>query len=124
MLTLPPAVRIFVAVDATDMRKQFDGLIALVRDGMKEDPFAGHVYAFANRRRDRIKLLYFDRSGFWVSAKRLEQGTFAWPSAAAGAGPVEWRAADLALLLSGVDPTRVARRKWWVREGAAADSKK
>lgn len=124
MLTLPPAVRIFVAVEATDMRKQFDGLIALVRDGMKEDPFAGHVFAFANRRRDRIKLLYFDRSGFWVSAKRLEQGTFAWPSAASGAGPVEWRAADLALLLSGVDPTRVARRKWWVREAATPDPKK
>jgi transposase len=124
VLTLPPAVRIFVAVEATDMRKQFDGLVALVRDGMREDPYAGHLYAFANRRRDRIKLLYFDRSGFWLCAKRLESGTFAWPTAAAAGRPVEWRAADLALLLSGVDPARVTRRKWWAREPAAETSAK
>ncbi len=116
MLTLSPATRIFAALGATDMRKQFDGLVALARDVMKEDPFSGHVFAFCNRRRDRIKLLIFDRSGFWLCAKRLEGGTFAWPETTKGTARVEWSSADLSLLLSGVDPVRVVRRRWWSRD--------
>lgn len=123
MLTLSPATRVFVALDATDMRKQFDGLVALARDVLKADPYSGHVFAFCNRRRDRLKLLVFDRSGFWVHAKRLEGGTFAWPTAKDGAARLEWRADELALLLSGVDPAQAVRRKWWSRESADPDKK-
>lgn len=119
MLTLSAATRIYVAVGATDMRKQFDGLIALARDVLQADPYSGHVFAFCNRRRDRLKLLVFERSGFWLSAKRLEGGTFAWPMPPDGARRMEWRTDDLALLLSGVDPVRVVRRKWWSREAPA-----
>jgi transposase len=120
MLTLPPSTRIYVAVGRTDMRKQFDGLIALARDVLKQDPFSGHLFAFCNRRRDRLKLLFFDRSGFWLLAKRLEQGTFAWPGERDDAKSITWTAADLGLLLSGVDPSKVRRRRWWDREIAAA----
>lgn len=116
MLTFGPATRIYAAVAPTDMRKQFDGLVAAARDVLQSDPFSGHVFAFCNRRRDRIKLLVFDRSGFWLCAKRLERGTFAWPAAPDGVARVEWRTADLALLLSGVDPVRAPRRKWWTRD--------
>jgi transposase len=121
MLTLPPSTRIFVAVGPTDMRKQFDGLIAAARDVLKADPLSGHVFAFGNRRRDRLKLLFFDRTGFWLCAKRLEGGTFAWPSAKDGAVRIEWRADDLALLLSGIDPAKAVRRKWWSHEAARSD---
>jgi transposase len=100
------------------MRKQFDGLIALVRSVLSEDPLSGHLFAFCNRRRDRIKLLFFDRNGFWVLAKRLERGTFAWPSDESGR--ITWSAADLSLLLSGVDPATVRRRRWWTHDAIAA----
>lgn len=120
MLTLPPSTRIYVATGPTDMRKQFDGLIALARDVMKQDPFSGHLFAFCNRRRDRLKLLFFDRSGFWLCAKRLEAGTFAWPTVKDGTAALTWTSADLALLLSGVDPSTVRRRRWWRREISAA----
>jgi transposase len=123
VLTFGPATRIYAAVGPTDMRKQFDGLVAAARDVLKADPFSGHVFAFCNRRRDRIKLLVFDRSGFWLLAKRLEGGTFAWPSSKEGAAKVEWRPSDLALLLSGVDPAKAARRRWWTREVAAVVEK-
>jgi len=92
VLTLPPATRIYVALGPTDMRKQFDGLIAAARDVLKADPMSGHVFAFCNRRRDRLKLLFFDRTGFWLCAKRLEGGTFAWPTTKDGAARSEWRA--------------------------------
>lgn len=113
MLTLPPSVRVFVAIGATDMRKQFDGLIALARDVVRQDPLSGHIFGFCNRRRDRIKLLFFDRSGFWLCAKRLEKGTFSWPTPAAGANSVELSSPELALLLSGIDLSHTKRRHWW-----------
>ena len=113
MLTLPPSVRVFVAIGATDMRKQFDGLIALARDVVRQDPLSGHIFGFCNRRRDRVKLLFFDRSGFWLCAKRLEKGTFAWPTPAAGASSVELSSPELTLLLSGIDLAQTKRRHWW-----------
>lgn len=82
MLSFPPSVRIRLAAGATDMRKQFDGLAAVAAQVLKEDVLSGHVFVFCNRRRDRIKLLFWDRSGFWLFAKRLEEGTFAWPQSA------------------------------------------
>jgi transposase len=114
VLTLSPAVRIYVATGTTDLRRSIDGLAALVRDRFDLDPLSGHLFLFRNRRGDRLKILVWDRSGFWVLYKRLEEGTFAWPAEADGA-PVEMRSADLLLLLSGVDLTHTRRRRWYER---------
>ena len=107
MLSLPPAVRIFVARGATDMRKSFDTLAALVREVLREDPLSGHVFVFLNRRRDRVKLLYWDRVGFVLISKRLEQGTFRAPERS------EVGARELALLLEGLDETTLRTRRWY-----------
>ena len=79
MLTVPPSVRVFVAVGATDMRLGMDGLDALARSRLGLDPLSGHLILFRNRRGDRLKILLWDRSGYWVLYKRLEKGTFSWP---------------------------------------------
>jgi transposase len=84
-----------------------------VREQLTLDPLSGHLFLFRNRRGDRLKVLAWDRSGFWVLYKRLERGTFAWPIAETGS--VEMRSTDLALLLAGVDITRTRRRRWYER---------
>jgi transposase len=112
MLTLSPAVRIYLATGATDLRRSIDGLAALVRERLVLDPLSGHLFLFRNRRGDRLKILAWDRSGFWILYKRLEQGTFAWPTEARP-GPVEMRSSDLALLLAGVDVAQTRRRRWY-----------
>jgi transposase len=94
MLTLSPAVRIYLATGATDLRRSIDGLSALVRARFDLDPLSGHLFLFRNRRGDRVKILLWDQSGFWVLYKRLEQGTFAWPLDDSGA-PVEMQHRDL-----------------------------
>jgi transposase len=113
VLTLSPAVRIYLATGATDLRRSIDGLSALVRERLPLDPLSGDLFLFRNRRGDRLKILAWDRSGFWVLYKRLEQGTFAWPADATG--PVEMGSADLALLLAGVDLAHTRRRRWYER---------
>jgi transposase len=114
MLTLSPAVRIYMATGATDLRRSIDGLSGLVRERLALDPLSGHLFLFRNRRGDRLKVLAWDRSGFWVLYKRLERGTFAWPRED-GSGTVEMRSADLALLLAGVDIAHTRRRRWYER---------
>lgn len=114
MLTLSPAVRIYLATGATDLRRSIDGLAALVRERFTLDPLSGHLFLFRNRRGDRVKILAWDRSGFWILYKRLEQGTFAWP-ADDDSSPVEMRSTDLALLLAGIDIARTRRRRWYER---------
>lgn len=114
MLTLSPAVRIYVATGATDLRRSIDGLSGLVRERFDRDPLSGHLFLFRNRRGDRLKILVWDHSGFWVLYKRLEQGTFAWPVDATDA-PVEMHHRDLLLLLSGVDVAGTRRRRWYER---------
>jgi transposase len=114
VLTLPPSVRVFVAAGATDMRLGMDGLSALARSRLGLDPLSGHLILYRNRRGDRLKILVWDRSGFWVLYKRLEQGTFAWPGPEE-TEPVEMRGADLMLLLSGVDVGATRRRRWYER---------
>ena len=110
LTTLPPSVKIDVALEATDLRRSVDGLSLLVRESLRLEPFSGHLFLFRNRRADRLKILVWDRSGFWVLYKRLERGTFAWPLGE-GVGPLEMKAVDLMLLLSGVE--RGARRRRW-----------
>lgn len=120
MINLPPSVRIFLAPGATDMRKQFDGLAAIAQEVIKEDPLSGHLFVFCNRRRDRVKILVFDSTGFWLLAKRLERGTFAWPAVGAalsqGAEKLEMTSAELAAMLGGFDIARAPRRRWWQYE--------
>jgi transposase len=104
------AVRVYLAPGVTDMRKSFNGLYTLVRNILKADPVSGHLFGFCNRRRDRIKILYWDGSGLWVCAKRLEKGTFRWP--APGVESMEMTQAELNLLLAGIDLQDCRRRRW------------
>ena len=114
MLTLSPAVRIYVATGATDLRRSIDGLAVLVRERFDLDPLSGHLFLFRNRRGDRLKILAWDQGGFWVLYKRLERGTFAWPDEADDT-PVVLRSSDLLLLLAGVDLAHTRRRRWYDR---------
>jgi transposase len=79
-----PATRVYLAAGATDMRKGFEGLYALVRDRLQLEPLSGHVFLFSNAQRNRLKLIFWDGSGLWVCAKRLERGRFRWPAAESG----------------------------------------
>jgi transposase len=108
MFGLSAAVRVYLATKPADMRKSFDGLAALASGGMALDPLSGHLFVFINKRRDRIKILYWDRDGLAVWAKRLERGTFRLP--AVGADRVEMTTAELAALLAGIDLNSARRR--------------
>jgi transposase len=119
MLALGAATRIFLAAGATDMRKGFDGLFALVQQHLSMDPLSGHLFLFCNRPRTRLKALYWDGSGLWVCAKRLERGRFCWPQEkerGAGPGRVSLSAEELTLLLGGIDLEGTRKRRWWRRE--------
>ncbi len=120
MICLPASVRVYLCASACDMRKSFDGLQAMVTQTMELDPFAGHLFVFGNRRRDRVKILYWDRDGFAVWAKRLEQGTYAMPFEDHGERRREITAQELGALLSGIDLSQAKRRKRYRRNIAAA----
>ena len=115
MIHLPASVRVYLCLTACDMRKSFDGLHAMVREHLNLDPFAGHLFVFASRRRDRIKILYWDRDGFAVWSKRLEEGTYAIPSGEVAERRREITAQELGALLSGIDLTQAERRKRYRR---------
>ena len=111
MIGLGAATRIFVATGATDMRKNFDGLFGLVRERLECDPTSGHLYLFANARRDRMKILFFDGSSLCVCARRMEGGRLRWPEAEGG--KVQLSREQFALLLGGIDLTQTRARKWY-----------
>jgi transposase len=113
MLSLPSAVRIWLATRPTDLRKSFDSLAELVRQHLAADPLSGQLFVFRNKRADRVKLLYWDEDGFVIVYKRLELGTFRFPEATAAG--VEIRAADLQMLLDGIDLDSVKRRRRYHR---------
>jgi transposase len=116
VIHLPASVRVYVCLTPCDMRRSFDGLHALVREHLELDAFAGHLFVFASRRRDRIKILYWDRDGFALWSKRLEEGTYAVPFGDGGAERRrEITAQELAALLSGIDLARATRRKRYQR---------
>jgi transposase len=118
-----PATRIYLAAGATDMRKGFEGLYGLVRDKLQLEPLSGHLFLFANAPRNRLKLLFWDGSGLWICAKRLERGRFAWPPAANGQTKVTLSHEELALLLGGIDLAASKRRAWFRRvPGTEAES--
>jgi transposase len=107
VLSLPSALRIFLATEPADMRKGFDGLSQLVRERIAQDPLSGHLFVFRNKRRDRVKILYWDKDGFALWYKRLEKGTFRFPEAKDGR--VEVTLAEMAAVLEGIDLSRARR---------------
>ena len=107
--------RIFLLPGPTDMRKSFNGLSGLVRSRMDADPLSGDLFVFCNRLRNRLKILYFDSTGMWVFAKRLERGSFAWPSITPRDNRIEMRYEELLLLLGGLDASRLVERRAWLR---------
>ena len=111
------SVRVYLCTSPTDMRKGFDTLAAMVRDYLGYDPLSGHLFLFVGRDRDRIKILYWDRDGFALWYKRLEEGTFRLPSKNATKS-VELKASELAMLLAGIDLTSIKRRKRFTRATA------
>ena len=121
MLSWPPSVRIFLESGPTDMRKGFDSLASVVETSMTLDPFSGHLFVFRSRRGDRIKALYWDTDGYILWYKRLERGSFRFPTGPAtqGATHVEVKAADLMMILDGVDLGSVRRQRRYSRETVA-----
>jgi transposase len=116
VLTLPASVRIYIAAEAVDLRRGFDGLAATTRSVIRQDPMNGHLFVFINRRRNRVKLLVWDRTGYLLLYKRLERGTFRLPTEPAlGARHIEVDAGELGLMLEGVDLTHATRRERWRR---------
>ena len=103
------AARIWLAVEAADMRCGFDRLAERVKTVIGEDPLTGHLFVFRSRRGDRLKILVWDRDGFVLWYKRLEAGVFKLPKAEAGARLVELRASELAMILDGIDVSRLKR---------------
>ena len=111
MLALSPSATIYFCTKPTDMRKGFDGLLALIQDHLQQDPFAGGLYAFVNRRRDRLKLLAWEGDGLAIYYRRLEQGTYQFPAVEDSKPSLVLSATDLSLILSGIDLKSVKRRK-------------
>jgi transposase len=120
MLMATSSLRVFAHRDPTDMRKSFSGLVGLVELELGQQVESGHLFLFFNRRRDRVKVLYFVGDGLVIVYRKLERGTFETPaSLAAGQDPsggVELRLSDLTLILEGIELSSVKRRKRWHRE--------
>src|SRR2546430_17616091 len=118
MFGIGPATRIYLAAGATDMRKGFEGLYGLVRDQLQLEPLSGHIFIFTNAQRNRLKLLFWDGSGLWVCAKRLERGRFRWPPAEVGESKVVLSQEELMMLVGGIDLAGSQRRGGgWERFG-------
>ena len=121
MFGLGAATRIYLAVGSTDMRKGFEGLYGLVRDQLGLDPLSGHLCLFCNKGRNRLKVLYWDGSGLWICAKRLERGRFSWPSDGEDSARVTLSQEELSLLLGGIDLTRTRRKNWYRKEAELSE---
>lgn len=115
MLNIPVNVSVYLCTRPTDMRKGFDTLHSLVLQVFCRDPLDGHLFLFVNRRRDRLKMLWWDRDGLVVLYKRLEAGTYQIPTGTNDSAGVEIDATDLALMLAGVDVRSAKRRKRYTR---------
>jgi len=103
------AARIWLATEATDMRCGFDRLAERVRGVIGQDPLSGHYFVFRSRRGDRLKILLWDRDGFLLWYKRLESGVFKLPRVPEGARSLELRASELAMVLDGIDVSKLKR---------------
>lgn len=118
MIAIPPSIRIYLCTTPTDMRKSFDGLYALVVNHLQLDPFTGNLFLFLNRRRDRLKLLYWDHDGLALWCKRLEKGTFQLPQHQPGQTCCSLSSTDFSLLLNGIDLDKAPRRPRYQRSDA------
>jgi transposase len=122
MISLPHPVRVFLHAPATDLRKGFDALAGLVSSAFGQDPTCGHLFLFINRRRDRLKAIYWDRDGLAIWYKRLETpGRFQLPVIAPDAVSVEMSPTQLSLILSGIDLSSARQRKRYQRPMAQSD---
>lgn len=120
MLTLPPSVRVFLCLAPADMRRSLDGLAALTREVLREDPLSGHLFVYFNRRRDRVKVLFWDRSGLCLYYKRIEKGVFrlaAFEDRKSSRAEIE--SAELALILEGIELAGAKRRPRFVPQRSA-----
>ena len=116
MLSFTGSLKVFVALEPCDMRKGFEGLHAAVSGRLKEDVRSGALFVFTNKRRTRLKVLYFDGTGLWLMAKRLEKGTFHWPRAAEEKQTkLRLTPEALALLTDGIDMHGAKPRGWYER---------
>ena len=116
MISLPHSVRVFLHAPATDLRKGFDALSGLVTAAFAQDPTSGHLFLFVNRRRDRLKILYWDRDGLAIWYKRLESpGTFQLPAVPHDAVSIEMTATQLSLILLGIDLRSARQRRRYQR---------
>jgi transposase len=120
MLTLPPTVKIYIDTNPINIGWSFDRLAGRVRDVLVNDPLSGHLFVFFNRQRDRVKILFWDRSGFCLFYKRLELGTFRIPAYEAGATSIALDASELAMILEGIDLATAKRTKRFVLHPAVA----
>jgi transposase len=110
MIGFDSHTRVYLAVGATDMRKQIDGLAALVEDVLEADPLSSHLFVFCNGARDKIKILFWHNNGFWLWYRRVEKQRFWWPKAGERA-PLELSMRELGWLIEGLDPSRVEAHK-------------
>lgn len=113
MLSLTSATKIYLAAGPTDMRKSFNSLSAIVQNEIQKDPLSGHLYVFCNRARNRLKILTWDGSGLWVLAKRLEKGTFSWPTVKEKVIDMSYE--ELVQLIVGLDLKTFQKRRWYRR---------
>jgi len=112
MLSLPPSVRIYFATELTDMRKGIDGLRSIVEGALEKDPYTGHLFVFVGKSKDKAKVLFWDRSGFVLYMKRLEQGRFQLPVVDRQRKQVEMEPAQLAMFLDGIDLNARRLARW------------
>jgi transposase len=111
MLSLSAATRVLVAIAPIDLRGSFNRLYGLVREHLHQDPLSGHLFVFTNRQRNRLKVLYWDGSGLWVCAKRLERGRFSWPTSQEQS--LNLRAEEWSALIHGLEVR--AKADWYRR---------
>jgi transposase len=119
MIPFQGRIRVFVGLERVDMRKSFDGLAREVQRQLQLDPLAGHLYVFLGRNPRRMKMLLFDRHGFWIFYRRLERGSFQLPEPVNGATSLELDTAALAAILDGVDLRSMKRRLRYRRPSTA-----
>lgn len=112
-------LKFYLYTHPTDMRKSFNGLFGIVTSALRSDPLSGDVYAFVNKKRDRLKLLFWDKGGFWIFYKRLEKGTFQQPFSDPASDSLEISYDQLVMMLEGIDLTSVKRRTRYNRASVA-----
>lgn len=111
MFLLSPQTKVFLAKDATDMRKSFRGLIVLAEAVLHQDPVSGHLFVFVNKRQHMLKILHWDGSGWWIWYRQLERGSFQLPQpASTDDGGMELTPTQLSLILDGIDLSSVRQR--------------